>query len=860
MDITDRKSWPSHRTEPQILPAAEEFSDSAVERISAYPDPPTQDLAGPLEETRTLFRPVVRDTAQPVVIEDPVVANSVLSAVPSAYPSSSTSSPSSGSSASLTHPSQWVNDPGKAVSPGTVLKDRFALEEIIGRGGMGVVFKAKDLRKEEAQDRFPYVAIKILNEDFRRHPASLKALQREARKAQALAHPNIAAVYDFDRDGPLVFLVMEILEGASLHRLIKERAGRGLPRNEALRIVQGCGLALAYAHKKGVLHADFKPANAFRTTDGSVKVLDFGLARGLARPDRVINEQTLFDAGSLGALTPSYASCEMLVGEQPDPRDDVFALACVTYELLSGRHPFNHLSALLAERRTLRPERVDGLDRRTWRALLRGLAFKRADRTPSIEEFVSQLSPKTYRRAAVVVGGLGAAALLAALAVYLPGYFDDRRVGQLSSQLASQLNGTDPTRTERVLSQLAALTPARRDALFSDDVNKAAVINYIESKVNSLTDESAGRFDYAEAERALQEIAGWVRDSARLKDIQDTLAARKTAAFTRETGMLADYRQKGWLTAAQNPENAMDALTILRRIDPKQAPAAPSLLPAFSAAIRDALTRGDVGTAGSLLQSALAIAPADADTQALAADVRRREETSRQASLAPDQPTRHVAVAERVPVNIESQTPTRAPTPAASAEVSSGSGSVNRLKQQLISTAATDEIADALTLLRELKQRLPEDDSFLRDDAPLAIGNAYLRLAERAFADGSYETAATLLERAQESAPNFSVFGARKEQVDRVRKLQTMLMSGSNLTVETIDEQMKEIRADEGPAYQSIRLHLADSFAQRIQAEQRRSPKSANQLLQLANKVFIAIPAIERLEPVAESDDPPRVF
>jgi len=91
---------------------------------------------------------------------------------------------------------------------GSVLKGRFVLESIIGHGGMGIVFKAKDLRKEEAQDRNPYIAVKVLNEEFKQHPESLKALQRESRKAQDLAHPNISTVFDFDRDGGNVFMTM----------------------------------------------------------------------------------------------------------------------------------------------------------------------------------------------------------------------------------------------------------------------------------------------------------------------------------------------------------------------------------------------------------------------------------------------------------------------------------------------------------------------------------------------------------------------------------------------------------------------------------------------------------------------------
>src|SRR5262249_20405666 len=117
-------------------------------------------------------------------------------------------------------PAHWAAGNSREPQAGDTIKDRFVLEEVIGKGGMGVVFRARDKRKEEAQDRHPYAALKVLNETFKRHPESLKALQREARKAQNLAHPNIVTVYDFDRDGANVYMVMELLEGEPLDKYI----------------------------------------------------------------------------------------------------------------------------------------------------------------------------------------------------------------------------------------------------------------------------------------------------------------------------------------------------------------------------------------------------------------------------------------------------------------------------------------------------------------------------------------------------------------------------------------------------------------------------------------------------------------
>jgi non-specific serine/threonine protein kinase len=175
-----------------------------------------------------------------------------------------------GTGSSWSNPSKWSEQPAPTLERGSVLKGRYVLESVVGRGGMGVVFKAKDLLYEEMQDRNPYVAIKILNEEFRRHPESLKALQREARKSQTLAHPNIVNVYGFDRDGGAVYMAMEFLEGESLDRIIKHASFEGFPLEKAFPIIEGLGSALSYAHKSGIVHSDFKPGNCFLTKNGVV--------------------------------------------------------------------------------------------------------------------------------------------------------------------------------------------------------------------------------------------------------------------------------------------------------------------------------------------------------------------------------------------------------------------------------------------------------------------------------------------------------------------------------------------------------------------------------------------------------------
>ena len=362
-------------------------------------------------------RPTVRTQS----LKDAVPAVSPVSAAtgpfdigePSAHPSQARAPTGS----NWAHPEEWHVRHEGPLGPGSVINDRFELESEIGHGGMGVVYRAIDRRKLEAQDRDPYVAIKILNEEFRRHPSSLIALQREARKAQQLAHPNIITVYDFDRDGTTVYMTMELLDGQPLSRLIAAHKLQGLPPEEALPLLHGVGEALAYAHKKGIVHSDFKPGNVFVTRTGDVKVLDFGIARAVPTTLRPDADRTVFDARELGALTPPYASAEMLAGAAPVPADDVFALAIVAFELLSGRHPFDRVPASTARERNLRPLLPSGLSRRQRRALLRGLEFERDKRHPDARAFLADFEgPGPVRKAAYVTAA--AALLVAAFATW----------------------------------------------------------------------------------------------------------------------------------------------------------------------------------------------------------------------------------------------------------------------------------------------------------------------------------------------------------------------------------------------------------------------------------------------------------
>ena len=315
-----------------------------------------------------------------------------------------------------------TSKPNRPLQQGDVLANRFVIDMVIGSGGMGTVFKARDLRREEAQDRHPYVAIKTLNADVLQRGDSLKILQREARKAQSLSHPNIVRIFDFDREQNTLFITMELLEGNSLGEIIQTNGLPGSTYAKLLPILTQVVSALQFAHAEGIVHSDLKPANILILPNGRVKVIDFGIARAIPIPNQQTIDRTTFDLHALGAMTPAYASPEMIEGRDADPRDDVFALACIIYEFLTGRHPFGRAPASVARAGNFSPREPEGLSPSQWKALQAGLHFDRSKRTPSVERLLAELSTKddparSYRKTKFAVG-VSVAITIIGLSVY----------------------------------------------------------------------------------------------------------------------------------------------------------------------------------------------------------------------------------------------------------------------------------------------------------------------------------------------------------------------------------------------------------------------------------------------------------
>ena len=527
-----------------------------------------------------------------------------------------TGSPGSASD-SWGNPADWTDDGAPTPEPGMTINNRFVLQSVIGRGGMGVVFKARDLRKEEAQDRNPYIAVKVLNDDFKRHPDALKALQRESRKGQNLAHPNIVNIFDFDRDGSIVYMTMEYLDGEPLDRLLKQKWTRGLPLKEALPIIEGMSRALAYAHEKGIVHSDFKPGNVFVTRDGTVKVFDFGIAQATRQTGAEAGEQTLFDAGTLGALTPSYASFEMLEGETPDPRDDIYALACVTYQLLTGRHPYDRMPASRAKAEKKVPAQVPGLTRRQWRSLQRGLALERAARSPDVETFLAGFhASKGGRMAWLGVGGL-VFALVTVIAIVLPSYLRRQHIAELVSQIE---HGT-PVQVGTALKMVAALNAQSRATVMQQ--TRSALLDYYRHQVDAAFDPAKKRYGYPAAFKILSKATALYPDSAGLQDLSNRTRTVRNKFINTLNTELARALEAGDLESRSNGSDVTDILAIVSKVQPGSTLLSDPRIPQAYAKQAQALQEaGRYGRALAMVVSALSYAPGNLELTSLQSSIK----------------------------------------------------------------------------------------------------------------------------------------------------------------------------------------------------------------------------------------------
>jgi eukaryotic-like serine/threonine-protein kinase len=263
-----------------------------------------------------------------------------------------------------------------AIGVGAMLLGRYRIESRLGVGGLGSVYKAVDRVRNEHAHIDGCVALKIVHAGPDTPASVLDMLRHEFYCAQKLAHPSIVKVYELEGSDDLAFFTMELLDGEPLSELMKRSASKGLPRPQAWNIIREIGDGLAHAHSRGVVHGDLRPQNVMVLKAGGLRVLDFGAA-------------TVGDGTA--AMTLAYASCQLLGGAEPEQRDDIFALACVAYELLTGAHPFQSRPATEARVAGMTVKEPKNLSAGQWQALQRGLAWESEDRPNSMQEWLTEL-------------------------------------------------------------------------------------------------------------------------------------------------------------------------------------------------------------------------------------------------------------------------------------------------------------------------------------------------------------------------------------------------------------------------------------------------------------------------------------
>jgi len=274
--------------------------------------------------------------------------------------------------------SPTAQPPALAAPPGigTVLRGRYVLEDVVGSGGFSTVYRARDLRRDAADPEGNRVAIKLLRPECAGSVSAIARLRREFRQLCLLAHPGIVRVFDLDCHDGFWFEVMELLQGRTLSSLLRNRDHAPMPGTDAMTLLLGCAEALEHAHAHGVVHGDVKPGNVFVRDSGHACLLDFGSVPLAGEEDT--------DPRRVG--TVGYSSPEVLRGLPATPADDVYSLACIALELITGRSPSTGTAADAG------PLDTAGLTAVQAAALGAALAQERAARPAAPRGFLEQLS------------------------------------------------------------------------------------------------------------------------------------------------------------------------------------------------------------------------------------------------------------------------------------------------------------------------------------------------------------------------------------------------------------------------------------------------------------------------------------
>ncbi|MGR5235974.1 serine/threonine-protein kinase [Vibrio alfacsensis] len=452
---------------------------------------------------------------------------------------------------------------------GETIKNRYDIESLIGHGGLCDVYLAKDKILESTGADMPYVALKILQKEFASQPETARMLIREAQKTQKLSHPNIIRVYDFGVDGEVYFLVMEYVDGETLENLIQRSRPDGLKYQSTLSILNQTLDALSYAHSLGVIHADLKPANIILTSEGTVKLLDFGVSKTQQlKHDQYAAKRKVQDTDTLG-YTPNYASLDILSGKDPRFNDDLFAFCCITYELLSCKHPYSRTPVNEALKKNIKVKKPANIPFSKWslfsQVFTKGSAPSQLT-AGRIKQHINKSRWPTYS---------GIAASLA-ICVGLAGVYQQQQVKISDLERALTSRGETIESSERLLNTLPENTKALIDN--QQDLHpvikagflrlyKPLLLGEFESQIDDVLNSDVTTFpNYDQIESILHQAQVYYPDSHKIEVLALDIQSSKHSTLLSIARQINSQLEKSVYTEQEGSKSIYDLKKELHQI------------------------------------------------------------------------------------------------------------------------------------------------------------------------------------------------------------------------------------------------------------------------------------------------------
>ncbi|EMB9228752.1 serine/threonine protein kinase [Vibrio harveyi] len=489
---------------------------------------------------------------------------------------------------------------------GETVKNRYEIESLIGHGGLCDVFLAKDKILESSGADVPYVALKVLQKEYASQPETARMLIREAQQTQKLSHPNIIRVYDFGVDGEIYFLVMEYVDGETLEGLIQRSRPDGLKYNAALSILNQTLDALSYAHSLGVVHADLKPANIILTSEGKVKLLDFGVSKThQLKHDQYAAKRKSQDTDTLG-YTPNYASLDILSGKEPKQSDDLFAFFCITFELLSCKHPYGRTPVNEALKKNVKVSKPSHFPFSKWRIFSKAFATGVVPSQLSATDIKHLLNKNRWS----LYSGIAASLALMGL---LGTFYQQQQntINQLNLTLiekdqaiesAEQLLNTIPEQTKALIDNKQGIHPVIAAGFLR--LHKPHILGEFEAKIDDVLNSDVTTYpNYKQIESILQQAKIYYPDSHKIEVLALDIQSSKHSTLLSIARQINSHLEKSLYTQQDEAKSIYDLKKELHEIH-KEYPFTPSSLASevFGQHLNEALKMRDAAALVTLIK------------------------------------------------------------------------------------------------------------------------------------------------------------------------------------------------------------------------------------------------------------------